>query len=56
MNNVFTQNSLYAMVFESPVILLIMVLKSQKVSITHLAIGRDTQVTHYVVAMEKVGE
>ena len=30
--------------------------KSQKVAITHLAIGIDSQVTHHVVAMEKVGE
>ena len=29
-------------------------LKSQIVAITHLAIGIDTQVTHHVVAMEKV--
>ena len=31
-------------------------MNSQKVAITHLAIERDTQVTHYVVAMEKVAE
>ena len=30
--------------------------KNQKVAITHLAIGIDTQVTHHVVAMEKVAE
>ena len=30
------------------------VLKNQKVAITHLAIGIDTQVTHHVVAMKKV--
>ena len=30
--------------------------KNQKVAITHLAIGIDTQVTHHVVAMEKVVE
>ena len=29
-------------------------MKSQNVAITHLAIGIDTQVTHHVVAMEKV--
>ena len=28
-------------------------MKSQKVAITHLAIGIDTQVTHHVVAMNK---
>ena len=28
-------------------------MKSQKVAITHLAIGIDTQVTHHVVAMQK---
>ena len=28
--------------------------KSQKVAITHLAIGIDSQVTDHVVAMEKV--
>ena len=32
------------------------ILKNQKVAITHLAIGIDTQVTHHVVAMEKVAE
>ena len=31
-------------------------MKSQKVAITHLAIGIDTQITHHVVAMEKVAE
>ena len=30
--------------------------ENQKVSITHLAIGIDTQVIHHVVAMEKVAE
>ena len=30
--------------------------KNQKVATTHLAIGIDTQVTHHVVAMEKVVE
>ena len=33
-----------------------MLLKSQKVAITHLVIEIDTQVTHHVVAMEKVAE
>ena len=32
------------------------VLKSQKVAITHLAIGIGSQVTNHVVAMEKVAE
>ena len=31
-------------------------MKSQKVAITHLAIGKDTQVMHHVVAMKKVAE
>ena len=31
-------------------------MKSQKVAITHLAIGIDTQLTHHIVAMEKVAE
>ena len=31
-------------------------MKSPKVAITHLAIEIDTQVTHHVVAMEKVAE
>ena len=31
-------------------------MKSPKVAIIHLAIEIDTQVTHHVVAMEKVGE
>ena len=38
-------------------ILLIMIRKkNQKVAITRLAIGIDTQVTHHVVAMEKVAK
>ena len=31
-------------------------MKSQNIAITHLAIEIDTQVTHHVVAMEKVAE
>ena len=31
-------------------------MKSPKIPITHLAIKIDTQVTHHVVAMEKVAE
>ena len=31
-------------------------MKSPKIAITHLAIEIDTQVTHHVVAMEKVAE
>ena len=31
-------------------------MKSQTVAITHLAIWIDTQVTHHIVAMEKVDE
>ena len=30
--------------------------ENQKVAITHLAIGIDTQISHHVVAMEKVAE
>ena len=30
--------------------------KSQRVAISHLAIGIDTQITHHVVAIEKVAE
>ena len=33
-----------------------MVLKSQKVAISQLTFGIDIQVTHIVVAMEKVGK
>ena len=29
-------------------------MKSQKVAITHLAIGIDSQVTHHIIAVEKV--
>ena len=36
--------------------ILLIVLKSQKVAITHLAIGIDSQFTHHVVAMKKVAE
>ena len=32
------------------------IIKNWKVAITHLAIEIDTQVTHHVVAMEKVAE
>ena len=31
-------------------------MKSPKIGITHLAIKIDTQVTHHVVAMERVAE
>ena len=31
-------------------------MKNPTVAITHLAIETDTQVTHHVVAMEKVAE
>ena len=44
-------------VFKLSVILLIMEgSESHKIAITHLAIGTDTQLTHRVVAMEKVAE
>ena len=32
------------------------VTEKSKVAITHLAIGIDSQVTHHVIAMEKVAE
>ena len=32
------------------------VLKSQNVAITHLVIGKDSPVTHHVVALEKAAE
>ena len=57
MNNIFAQNSVYAIVFKLQVILLMMeVSENAKVAITHLAIEIDTQVTHHVVAMKKVAE
>ena len=57
MNNRFAQNSLNAIVFKLQVILLMMeVSESPKIAITHLATEIDTQVTHHVVAMEKVAE
>ena len=57
MNNIFQQNAINAIVFKLQVTdSLWKVLKSQKVAITQLAIGIDSQVTHQVVAMEKVGE
>ena len=31
-------------------------MKNQKVAITHLAIGIDSQFAHHVVAIEKVAE
>ena len=51
MNNIFAQNFLNAIVFKLQVILLLM-----EVAITHLAIEVDTQVTHHVVAMDKVAK
>ena len=56
MNNIFAQNSLNAIVFKLQVILLMMEVSDPKVAITQLAIEIDTQVTHHVVAMEKVAE
>ena len=53
----FIQNFLNAIVFKLPLILLIMeVTKKSEVAITHLAIRIDAQVTHHIVAMEKVAE
>ena len=56
MNNIFAQNSVNAIDFKLQVILLMMEVKNPKVAITHLAVEIDTQVTHHVVAMEKVAE
>ena len=55
MNNIFAQNSVNAIIFKLQVILLMMEV-SEKSKSTHLAIEIDTQVTHHVVAMEKVSE
>ena len=60
----FIQNSLNAIVFNLQVILLIMEevkfysskVKNQKVAITHLSMGIDTQVTHRIVGVGKVAE
>ena len=57
MNNRSAQNSVNAIVFKLQVILLMMeVSENPKVANTHLAIEIDIQVTHHVVAMEKVAE
>ena len=56
MNNIFAQNSVNAIVFKLQMILLMMEVKNPKVAITYLAIEIDTQVTHHVVAKEKVVE
>ena len=51
------QNSLNAIVLKLQVFYsLWKLLKSQKVAITHLAMGIDVQVTHHVVTMGKVAE
>ena len=55
-NNIFNENTLNPKDFKLYVILLIMQGKSQKVAITHLVIGIDSQLTHHVEAMEKVAE
>ena len=55
--NLLKQNTLNAIVFKLQVIYsLWKELKSQKVAITHFAIGKGSQVTRHVVAMEKVAE
>ena len=56
-NNIFIENSLNAIVLNLQLIYsLWKLLKSQKVASTHLAIRIDAQVTHHVVAMEKVAK
>ena len=54
MSNIFQQNALNTTIFKLQVILLIVKVKSQKVTITDLAIGIGFQVTHRVVAIAKV--
>ena len=56
MNNIFKQNTLNSIVVELQVILLIMKGIEKSESSYYLAVGIDTQVTHHVVAMEKVAE
>ena len=57
MNTIIKLNNLNTIVFKLQVILLIMEgTEKQKVAIIHLAIGTGSQLTHYVVAMEKVAE
>ena len=58
MNNIFAQNSVNAIVFTLQVILLMMEVseKSKSSYYSKVAIEIDTQVTHHVVAMEKVAE
>ena len=51
-----TLNSLYAIVFQLPVILLTMEGTEKSESSYYSAIGIDTQVTHHVVAINKVAE
>ena len=38
------------------ILLIMKATKNQKVAITHLAIGIDTQATHHIVVMETVAE
>ena len=58
MNNIFEENTVNVIVFELQVILVIMkgTEKSESSYYSLIAIGIDTQVTHHVVAMEKVVE
>ena len=56
LNNIFIQNSLYAIVFKLPVILLFMECTDKLETSHYLALERDTQVTHHVVAMKKVAQ
>ena len=55
MNNIFKENAVNEIVFKLHVIYsLWKLLKGHKVAITNLAIGKGFQVTHKIVAMDKV--
>ena len=57
MNNIFKHNSINAIAFNlQAVYSLWKPQKSQEVANTHLAIGKGSQVTYHVVAMDKVAE
>ena len=55
MNNIFKENAVNELVFKLHVIYsLRKLLKGHKVAITNLAIGKGFQVTHNIIAMDKV--
>ena len=57
MNNIFKHNSVNAIAFNlQAVYSLWKPQKSREVANTHLAIGKGSQVTYHVVAMDKVAE